>query len=159
MTTPSLRTLWWLAALIVAMALLATLYAALLGDQTGPRSADTGKTIPSSLSELTSAVRPVIAAIERYRGEKGFYPVTATDMAGRLPDGVLADQAGDTLSLDLGHGILWVYLRHPDGQGYELTRHITDGGSVVAETEHGTITWLFAESDDEDLSPVSIPQS
>jgi hypothetical protein len=114
----------------------------------------------AELAEMAAEIRPTIAALDRIRRETGAYPAKVGDVTGRLPPSVLADatNAGDVdaLSLDIGHGIVWVYARDEDGQSYELTRHLADGGSLVATSDHGTIAWSFAASDDEDASPVTL---
>jgi hypothetical protein len=148
--------LWHAAVLIVIVALLATGWT-LLGRALGPGTA--AESVPSDtrLLELAADIGLTITAIDRFHKDTGAYPAKADQFAGRLPQGVIADTAGDTLSIDTGHGTVWSYLRTEDGQGYELTRHLPDGGSLSATCDHGKLTWLYAETDDDDPEPITLP--
>lgn len=157
MTPTSGRALWRAAVLVLAGALAATLWAV-----AGYRWVDVPPEPQDAAAPAradVAAIMPTIAAIERIRQASGKYPAYLDDLAGHLPTGVIADSAGDTLTIDTGGGAVWVYQRRPDGQGYELTRHLSNGTSLAANVDRGRITWSDLRDDDEKTEPAMLPSS
>ncbi len=160
MTLSLARALWRLAVFIVAAGIVVTAVAlggrlAVLGDLNRAPGADGG-----TLAGIAADIRPTIDVIERFRAMTGTYPARIGDLAAKLPAGVIADTAGDaSISFDTGHGAVWVYERDDDGGSYELSRHLADGGSLTADCDHGSLSWSYAASDDDDPVPVALPSS
>jgi hypothetical protein len=151
------RALWRIAVVVFVIALAATLWAVAGGPLIDNRPG-AGAVATAERSEI-AAIAPTIAAIEHIRQTRGTYPASLDDLAGHLPSGVMADTTGDTLTIDTGGGAVWAYQSRPDGLGYELSRHLPDGKSLVATADHGTITWSDLDDDDSKTEPAMLPSS
>lgn len=149
-----LRLLWLLAVLLVGAALLAT--AAIIASHL-TSSVPVARSMSSDqLRSIARDVAPLVASFETYQRAKGSYPLNPSDLDGKLPPDVLTDAADDGISFDIGNGAIWVYSRDDDGKGFDLERHLADGGILTLSIDASGKVWTFAASDDEEPKPVSL---
>ncbi len=146
----------WILALLLTAAAIAAVAWNLLAPRVAVGTAEAQSGVPdtAALALIAEEIRPVIMILERYRGEHQMFPLHSSDLDGQLPAGTLADDLGDTISLDIGGGRVWVYERDPDGQSYELTRKLKDGGSLSRVQDGTGSSWMFSADGEED--PVDI---
>lgn len=152
--TASLRLLWLLAVLVVGSALVATA-SIIAGHMTA--SETISRTAPvAQLRDIAHEASPLVATLQAYRHDRGVYPTKPSDLAGRLPHEILADIADDGISFDTGGGAIWVYSRDDDGKGFDLERHLADGGILTLSIDASGKVWSFAPSDGEEAKTVAL---
>ena len=152
----SLATLVWAAAVLAVATLIGltcwALIAARQPDQPA-HSAYSGDL--AALRDLAAETRPIVAALERFRQQNGRYPLRSGELAEHWPAGVLADDIGDTISLDLGNRRIWLYARDPDEQGYQLTLALPEGGNLARVVTANGAVWRHTA--DEVEEPEDLP--
>lgn len=150
----SLRLLWLLAVLVVGSALLATA-SIIAGHMTSGETIS--RTTPvAQLRDIAHEATTLVSTLEAYRHDRGVYPAKPSDLDGRLPHDILADVADDGISFDTGGGAIWVYSRDDDGKGFDLERHLSDGGILTLSIDASGKVWSFAASDGEEPKTVSL---
>ena len=144
---PSLRRIAVMA--LIVCVLLAGAALVLLGH--GDRSADQAR-----WREAAAAAAPIVALVESYRRERGALPRDAGDLAGRVPDGLVAEDIGALIRFDTGTPPAWLYSLDADGTGFELSRKLGTDTKLVYSEEAGRGRWTYDPGDGNDPVPVEI---
>jgi hypothetical protein len=152
----SLRLLWLLAVLVVGSAILATI-SIIAGHMTSGETIS--RAVPvTQLRDIAREAAPVVATLEAYKKDRGVYPSKPSDLEGRLTHEILADIADDGISFDTGGGAIWVYSRDDDGKGFDLERHLNEGGILTLSIDASGKLWSYAASDGEEAKTVVLDQ-
>lgn len=107
------------------------------------------------LTEVARTGLPVIAALDRYRAEKGSYPPPErfADVGPYLPAGVTIVHAGGNFAiLETGPGIReWIYARAmPEVDGYSLSAKLGWDPDLVYQRNGMGRRWVFVPGDGTD---------
>ncbi|MEJ1160719.1 hypothetical protein [Prosthecomicrobium sp. N25] len=108
------------------------------------------------LSGMAGEAAPIIAVLDRVRKERGALPHGAEDLAGLLPEGVLAEEIGYILRFDTGTAPGWLFVAAPGGHGYELSRRLGEEARLLYQDEDGKGRWLWDPGDGTGPAPVDL---
>lgn len=142
-----LRTLFVGLAIVVVIAVAALAWRGVSQEQ----QADLAK-----LRETAATAAPILRAVDRARTERGAVPRTAGDLAGLLPEGVVADDLGPVIRFDVGAPPGWLFAVSPDGQGFEMSRKIDQDARLIYSDENGQGAWQYDPGDGSDPTPVEL---
>jgi hypothetical protein len=135
---------------LVAVALLVGAAVAMLG---------VGRDDQAELERYRAAAAeaaPILAVLARYRSEHGRPPQVAEDLAGLLPEGIVADDLGDVVRLDTGAPPAWLYWPRPDGAGFEMSRKLGAEPKLVYADDNGSAQWIYDPGDGSDRRTLAI---
>jgi hypothetical protein len=108
--------------------------------------ADTAADLDRLRAASTTAL-PIIQALERHRKERGGLPREAADIAGMVPDGIIAEDIGHLLHFDTGQAPGWVFEAGPDRTTYELSHRLEPDTRIFYRDAGGQGQWLWDRGD------------